>query len=145
MNTGSLTTRLARGLLILFTGLTLVACNPFGTSVKAEQTVIAIHSLWDESDFENIYESADDDFKETLSLVEAVEFLQGLRSRLGRVVASEKQSNMVKTTLSIDTTVTLVYATTYENGTATETFIFRTGGGRASLLGWRIDPDDDQR
>ena len=82
--------------------------------------------------------TADDDFRRATTLAALTELMQAVHRKLGTFVSANQTSANVFASGS-NTTVTLVYHSTFVEGKATEQFKFSISGGKAFLLAYNID------
>lgn len=88
--------------------------------------------------YSDIYAGADPEFQKTTSAAELSQFLGKIHEKLGSVTDVNEGSYHVNFTPS-GTIVTLVYATKFERGEGTETFVWRLSSpDPPRLLGYNV-------
>jgi hypothetical protein len=125
---------------LLLIGLALVAsgCSGLADTAAAEQAVANFHELLDGSQFEQIYTLSADEMKRATERSDFVAFLSAVHRKLGNVKSSEKQ-NWVVNYGPRGEFLTVTYQTTFQEGQASEQFVFRMQGHSATLAGYRIN------
>ena len=108
----------------------------------AKQNVNQFHSQLDTEQYAVIYASADEKFHQVTSESEFTKILQAIHRKLGAV----QKSNLANMNISWHTgqgeIVTLVYDTTFAQGTGTEQFVWHVKDNNASLYGYHINSTD---
>ena len=136
-------TRLHRGsvmkpLLILpCLALCLLGCSASEDMSKAEAAVVHFHQQLDAGQYQAIYQSAAEEFKDSGDQARLVGFLEGVHGKLGRY----KSGRRVNWRINYGTAgemVTLDYHTEFENGQADEDFVFRIDGDTPLLVGYHV-------
>ncbi|MDX1679851.1 MAG: hypothetical protein R3242_03875 [Akkermansiaceae bacterium] len=105
----------------------------------AEPKVVEFHDKLAEGKWSEIYEGAHPEFKNATDEQEFSELLAEVGKRYGERT-SHKIVSSKSSTLNMDTTVVLVSRTTFEKGTALETFTYKLKNGEAALYGYEINP-----
>ena len=114
------------------------ACT-LGENIElAEAQVAEFHKNLSEGRVEVIYDLAADEFKKSGSRDEALQFLRAVRSKLGAVKESKKQTWDVNYH-TVGTFVSLVYETEFIEGKGTEYFVYRIDERAAKLVSYKID------
>ncbi len=119
--------------------LAVVAMSCFFTPEvsTAEAGVAKFHQLFVAGQFHDIYLSTHEQFRETTSEGEFAALLDKVRTRLGRVEATNQRGVEVVQAGGV-ITVDLTYATHFSLGAADEQFTFVIRSGGALLRGYRI-------
>ena len=118
--------------------LTLGACSAGADKAASEALVQQFRRQMDAGRFQQIYRTSSDEFRQSGSEDTLVGFLATVQARLGRVRSSNQTGWHFNATPAASTT-TLTYATEFERGSGTETFVFRVTDGRAALVGYHIN------
>ena len=103
----------------------------------AEPEVAHFHQLLQSKDFETIYDNAAPEFRSAVPKKKVLALFAAIDRKLGPVMKS-KQINWGVNTQNLVTTVTLVYASKFQEGDATETFTFYVSNGKPALAGYNI-------
>lgn len=126
-------------LLPLVALLLAAACGDTIHGVKyAEPVVAQFRALMKQRDFGKVYDFTGDEFRAATSRADGVALFEAVDRKLG-ALKSTKQVNWGVNTHNGTTMVTLIYATKYEQGDATETFIVAVDDGKGSLVGYNIN------
>jgi len=122
---------------LAFICLVLASCGGLSTETT-EAEVVLFHERFNAEEFRAIYDGASEDLKEVEERENFLSFLQAIRGKLGAfkegtrtgwsAIASTKGSK-----------ATLVYQSTFEHGSATETFVFIGDGDDALLQTYSIN------
>jgi hypothetical protein len=112
---------------ILLTGLLLAACSGTQEVNMAQEATANFHEMMSAGQLEQIYAQSDDSFKKATTAEDLTRFLSAMNRKLG-----------VGFTPS-GTSVTLRYATQFEHGSGTETFLYRFPNGGALLAGYHVN------
>jgi hypothetical protein len=99
-----------------------------------EQAVRDFHVMLDQRQYEAIYNAADDSLRTSMTKSDFVEYLQGVRDRLGTVVKANSRGFQITTAAGQGTRVALSFETEFERGTATERFTWRIDEDKALLV-----------
>ena len=126
--------------LLLCLGLSACSDTINGKSI-AEPQIAVFHSQLDAQQYDSIYDSASDEFKNAASREKMSQLLSAINKKLG-TVKSSKIVNWRVNTFNMKTNVILVSETEFEKGTGTETFTFRVSGSNANLMGYNINSLD---
>ncbi len=102
-----------------------------------EKAVRKFHNQYDNEEFNQIYDDATDEFKNSDSKKNIVEFLEKAREKWGKVKDSRRTSWNINKNLS-GTFATVKFKTDFENGEATETFVFLISEKEAILSNYRV-------
>ena len=107
------------------------SCSVSADAGLAEKEVVGFHKLLGEGRFEEIYKLSSIERKKAVSEEDFVALLDSVHRKLGRVESSMRKTARVDYHTS-GKYVTLVFETRYSEGSATESFQFRSE--RTSLL-----------
>jgi len=118
----------------------LASCSPAADTKSAEQAVTAFHRAMDAQQYEPIYNSSDAQMKKAVSRDRFVKLLTVFHAKLGSFKNGKTVGWNDSATTSGDY-VTLNRDAVFERGPATEQFIFRMDGNRASLVGYHVNSD----
>jgi len=122
--------------LVIAASIALGSCSMANDKGASEQQVAAFHQAYDAQHFEAIYDGSAPTLKQITPKQQFLDFLGTVYRNLGRVKAASQQSWKVNYATG-GSGVTLVYETTFANGTGTETFVYETGAN-PRLLGYHI-------
>ena len=120
--------------------LLCAACSMSADTKLAEQAVSRFHAMLDAGQFQAIYDGGADDLKQATTREKFVALLEAIHRKLGPTRASRESSWRVNYHTS-GTFVTLVYASTYAEGEASEQFVYRLRGNSALLAGYHVNAD----
>ena len=121
-------------------GLALAACSSPADIRSAQAAVGQFHQALNAGGFDAIYDQSAPAMKAATPRDKFVKFLAAVHRKLGVAGATADQGFNVNYSTS-GQFVTLTYATTYANGPAQESFVFRLDHGAASLVGYHINSD----
>lgn len=116
----------------------LSACSMSKDVSLAEMEVPNFHAALDSGKFNELYQVAAAELKNAATQQDFVNLLSAVNRELGKVTKTEKQTWNVHYNTS-GRFVTLVYSTTFANGTGVEQFIYKLHEGRALLVGYHIN------
>jgi hypothetical protein len=122
--------------LCLLGGLT-VACGLEATAEGAEPAVEAFRRRQAAADFEGIYTSAHERFRQAVSRQEFLALMQAVQQSLGAVHTARRVGWNVEYA-SPTRIVTLNFNTRYASGDATEQFVVEVSDHGALLVGYHI-------
>lgn len=117
---------------------TLTGCNPVQSTSEADKAAAVFHDLYDDKEYEKIFEAAHSDFKASQSQANIVNFLRSVREKLGKVKSTSRNGWNINS-VNMKTNVILTFETEFENGKGVETFTYRVNDGSALLLGWHVN------
>jgi hypothetical protein len=135
-----------RGFCILATISACILISSCGSSSKslelAKQNVEQFHSQLDTAQYAAIYASCDEKFHAVTSEFDFAKLLEAVHRKLGFV----RQSNVRNTGFSWyagqGAVVTLVYDTTFTEGSGTEKFVWHIKDDTATLYSYNIRSND---
>lgn len=116
----------------------LSACSMSKDTSLAEAKIPSFHALLNAGDFDELYEKAAKELKNAATKQDFVKLLSVVHGKLGQVTKSENQTWQVNYNTS-GSFVTLVYNTTFTNGSGTEQFVYKISNGQALLVGYHIN------
>jgi hypothetical protein len=130
-----------RILVFILAAVTLKGCAMAEDFGDAEQSVAVFHDRLNREVYEEIWELTAPAFREAEVRDDARALFSAMHSRLGAALASEKIDASFYASSNEGATVTLVYRTTFERGSATETFVFMVDSGKPLLWNYNISSD----
>ena len=107
----------------------------------AEQSVILFHERLNSESYEKIFELTAPAFQDQQVRDEALVLFSAMHSRLGPALESEEIDASFYASGDGGETVTLVYQTTFEHGSATETFVFSVETGKPLIWNYNISSE----
>jgi len=107
----------------------------------AEPEVAQFHKRLKAREFEQMYDSADAEFKSSTSKDKVVALFSAIDRKLG-ALQDTREINWSVNTRNMVTTVVLVYQSKFNEGEATETFTFNVDDNKALLTGYNISSLD---
>lgn len=116
----------------------LAACNPMEQMDGADTLIEEFHADFNESDFDSIWNGASDEFRRSLTREEFQQFMIRMRASVGEYQDGSQVGFNINTNNGV-TMTEITLDTTYENGTADESFTFIGSGDDMALLNWNID------
>lgn len=123
--------------------LTVISSCSSGKDVQiAEQSVEQFHSQMDSEQYQTIYSAADEGFHKATNEADFVALLQSVHKKLGKVQTSQRSNFQVGVSTGQGIVVTLVYNTTFGQGSGTEQFFWHMRDNRPLLLGYHINSND---
>lgn len=133
---------LLAAVVLLFGMLFAPGCGDLiASKAAAEPEVARFHERMVAREFEQIYASATDDFRKAAAKESFLALMNAIARKLGPV-KSTRQVSWNARTFNFKTTAVLVYQTTFERGSGTETFTFRISDKKAELVGYNISSMD---
>jgi hypothetical protein len=113
--------------LLIFGGCISIKPGYFNDDKKlAMRAVEKYHQLYNEKNFEEIYEGVHEEAKATKDKQKLIEMLSGLYQNAGKVESSELVRSSVRMLNAKERQVELVYRTQHENEKINETFLVIT-------------------
>jgi opacity protein-like surface antigen len=128
-------------LLLIVSGLALLSlpgCSASEDMDKAEAAVARIHQQLDAGQSQAIYQAAAEEFKKSGSQADLVGFLDGVHDKLGKYKSGQRVNWKVNYGTSGEIVI-LDYKSDFENGQASEDFVFRIDGDKPVLLGYHVN------
>ncbi len=120
-------------------GLTSCGDTLRGKGIAAD-AMDQFHDRFNAGDYDKIYDTADADFQGATTRTDFLKLLDAVHRKLGNYKTCASQSWRTNT-FNGDTSVGLLYKTTFEKGTGDEDFTYRVSGQRATLRGYHIHSD----
>lgn len=117
--------------------LALESCNPIKDTRLADAAVAEFHKKLDRGAFGEIYSGTNEEFKAATKEQDFVSLLEAVHRKLGSIQSSERFTWRINS-FNLKTNITLVYKTKFQNGEATETFVWRAEKDGVKLLGYNI-------
>ncbi|WP_028580876.1 hypothetical protein [Desulfogranum japonicum] len=128
--------------IILILSLFISSCSNFSEGKpKAEQALAEFYRNYNSPNFELIYDQAHEDFKKSTPRKEFLDFMMVVRQKLGEETESKNVGWKVNTH-NLKTYVSLTQETTFQEGQAKESFLFRIQDEKAYLLNYNINSKD---
>lgn len=127
--------------ILIIIAVLLVAANSCSlTKGKgiAETAVAQFHSQYNAGQFHEIYNQADEEFRKSASEADFIALLEALHRKLGMVKQSNQSGWGVNAT-PMGTVATLAYNVEFSEGKATEQFVFRISGDKATLYNYNVN------
>ena len=119
--------------------LTVLSSCGSGKSLGiATKGVEQFHSQLNSEQYEAIYAAADEGLHKAANEEEFVALLQAVHRKLGKVQTSQRNNFQVGVSTGQGTVVTLVYNTTFDQGSGTEQFLWHMRDNQPVLLGYHI-------
>ena len=118
--------------------LALLGCSASQDMDKAEAAVVRIHQQLDAGQSQAIYQAAAEEFKKSSSESDLIGFLDGVHGKLGKYKSGQRVNWKVNYGASGEIVV-LDYRSDFENGEASEDFMFRIDGDTPVLLGYHVN------
>jgi hypothetical protein len=124
---------------LLLVGFSLCSCTGTVADVAAaRKAVVHFHQQLDQEKYADMYAEAAPELREATKQQDFLALMSAVHRKLGVVQdATQSQFNVNWTTSG--TRVHLNYQTKFAGGSATETFTWKTGGDRPSLVGYNIN------
>ena len=124
--------------LLLPVALALVAgCSTAADTATAEQGVALFHEQFNSGQFDQIYDSADAEYKSTSTRAESTEVFAGIRGKLG-AFRSGKTLNWTDNVNSGGHYVNLTREVQFDRGGGQEAFSFKITANKPVLVGYNI-------
>jgi hypothetical protein len=121
-----------------FLATALAGCSVSEDMKAADDAVVRFHAQLDAGQIDEIYAGAADELKKLEKRAEFVQVLNAVHNKLGATQASTKSNWSVNYHTS-GNFITLVHATQYARGEATEQFLFRVQDHKALLAGYNVN------
>jgi hypothetical protein len=101
-------------------------------------SVREFHQKLNDGRYEEIYNGADEGFTSAGTRDEVIKFLTAVHTKLGNA-GSESLTNVRVNSTTNGTFLVVQYSTTFDRGSATETFTWRKSNGALKLVGYNIN------
>lgn len=115
-----------------------LSCSMSKDKGTAQQGVEKFHRQFNQEQYRDIFTEASEDLQKATSEDELTNFLSAVHRKLGNVKSSDQTGWHVNYTPS-GTIVTLGYGSEFDEGKATEQFVWRVSGDHATLLSYNIN------
>ena len=103
----------------------------------SDDSVRRLHSQLDSGAYDDILRESDEAFQNSASREELLKFLTGIHSKLGTARVCSRQHMSVNAGTH-GTFINVTYRSTFDQGDAVETFIWRKAAGKLMLAGYRV-------
>ena len=120
----------------------LGSCGSGKTLELAAHAVEQFHSQMNSEQYQAIYAASDDGLHKATNEAEFIELLQAIHRKLGNVQTSTRSNSQVGAYTGQGIVVTLVYETTFKEGSGTEQFLWHVRDNQPVLLGYHINSKD---
>jgi hypothetical protein len=121
----------------LMLAVLVAACSPGSDLPVAENAVATFHQELNAGAFDTIYSNSSADMKRISSEPDMLKLYDAVHRKLGDF-QSGSQTGWNDNVSTGGHFVTLVYASKYQRGAATENFVYRIDGDRAALAGYHV-------
>jgi uncharacterized protein YceK len=122
-------------------GIVLAGCSGVMDAKDSKQQVAIFHQRLDAGDYAAIYKASGAELKTAATEQDFTRLLQAVHTKLGKVKSAELQgTNIFAGTNGKRTTLT--YATQFERGTGTETFVYAGATPAPLLVEYSINSTD---
>jgi hypothetical protein len=118
-----------------------LACGMVEGKEKAEHAVVEFHAKFNASEFGEIYQASSVEFQKGSSKDDYLKFIGAVHRKLGDVTASKPAGWRVNV-MNGTTYVLLGYESTYERGTAQESFTYKVSGESVQLVNYNVNSKD---
>lgn len=112
-------------------------CSATKAKKGAEASVATFHSQLNSEQYHDIYSHASEAFQKSATEAEITEFLSAVHRKLGHAKDTNEKTFFVNFGTA-GTMVTLTYETQFDDGAASEQFVWRVGS-EPVLVNYRID------
>ncbi len=107
----------------------------------AEKAMDQFHQQFNGEQYSEIYAGADAQFKQSTTEAALTQLLQAVRRKIG-TFKQARQTNFNIVSGTNGTSVTMVYASEFTQGNATEQFRYAIVGSKGVLVGYNINSPD---
>lgn len=116
------------------------ACAGFAAKGEAESAVANFHLMLDAERYADIYQTADDLFKNATKESDFTAILQAVHRKLGTVHGAVQQNfySRDQAGTNAGSYISMTYDTEFEQGHATESFNWRVADGKVRMVGYNI-------
>ncbi len=118
--------------------MVLGGCTASADTSAAEAGVAEFRRMLAEGRVADIYRGSSSEMQSSTSEAQLTQLLTAVRDRLGALESADRSGWHWNTNNGV-TLVTLNYNARYAGGEAEERFVYRVGGGRATLAGYHIN------
>ena len=132
--------RLSLGAALLLAVIGVSACAGFAAKGEAESAVANFHLMLDAEKYADIYQAADDAFKNATTEGSFTAVLQAVHRKLGVVHSAAQQGFYSRDQAGINpgSYISMTYDTEFAEGHATESFNWRVVDGKVRMVGYNI-------
>lgn len=116
----------------------LVSCGSGKNAEIATKGVEEFHTQLNSEEYQSIYAVADENLQKTTTEDDFVALLQTVHKKLGNVRRSQRSNFQIGLSTGQGTVVTVVYQTTFDQGSGTEQFLWHMRDNQPWLLGYHI-------
>lgn len=134
-----LSARVSSWALILLVLSVLSSCGSGKNMKIATKGVEEFHTQLNSEEYQSIYAVADENLQKTTAEGDFVALLQAVHKKLGNVQTSKRSNFQIGMSTGQGTVVTLVYQTTFDQGSGTEQFLWHMRDNQPLLLGYHIN------
>jgi hypothetical protein len=134
-----LSARIPCGVAILLVLSVLSACGSGKNMEIATKGVDEFHAQLNSEEYQSIYAVADENLQKTTTEGDFVALLQAVHKKLGNVQKSQRSNFQIGVSTGQGMVVTLVYQTTFDQGSGTEQFNWHMRDNQPMLLGYHIN------
>ena len=131
--------RIPCGAAILLVLSVLSSCGSGKNVGIATKGVEEFHTQLNSEEYQSIYAVADENLQKTTTEGDFVALLQAVHKKLGNVQKSQRSNFLIGMSTAQGMVVTLVYQTTFEQGSGTEQFLWHMRNNQPMLLGYHIN------
>ena len=117
------------------------ACGFAEGKDAAEKAMDQFHQQFNGEQYSEIYAGADAQFKRATTEAALTQLLQAVRRKIG-TFKQARQTNFNIVSGTNGTSVTMVYASEFAQGSATEQFMYTIVGSKGVLVGYNINSPD---
>jgi hypothetical protein len=107
----------------------------------AEAQIESFHLLFNDGKYSEIYAAADSRFQQATAEQKLTDLLTAVHRKLGTVKSSSNQNWNINS-YNGSTRIVMIENTTFDQGSATETFTYIISNSQASLLSYNIGSSD---
>ncbi|HXG83690.1 MAG TPA: DUF3887 domain-containing protein [Pyrinomonadaceae bacterium] len=129
--------RLALFFLVALISL-IASCSLMKSTKPSEIAVEKFHSQYNQKQFSEIYNQADEKFKNSATEEQFLALFENLYKKLGTVKQSSQVQWNVNATTS-GTFVTLTYDVEFSEGKGMEQFVYLTNGDKSALYNYNVN------
>jgi Protein of unknown function (DUF4019) len=123
---------------VIFLFLTISCSSLMKGDRLAEKAVENFHSQYNAGKYTEIYNQADDGFKNSVTEKQWLELAEKINRKLGTVKSAKSTGSNVKTT-NAGTLATVTYDVDFGEGKGTEEFMFRITDDKALLYNYEVN------
>ena len=121
-----------------FALLSLLGCSASADMDRAEAAVAHFHQQLDAGQYQAIYEASGEEMKKATSQAELVRFLDAVHGKLGKYLSGKRVNWKVNYGAGGETVI-LDFQAEFENGEASEDFLFHIVDDKPILIGYHVN------